>query len=184
MIKTGETITIGGHSLLPRRIWQISGLFHIFDLHYEEQILTVRCTGARHNLIRLLNYLQNQDISFGQVSSELPTLNDVFLKSPENSPGLRRMTMLHLIKYNLLVKLKNFATTFWPLIFPSLELCFILLLEILMMLISETVQVGIVKEDNADSLFLMFLDQIEKMGNHLIAAQELSEPGCTYQTGK
>ena len=27
-----------------------------------------------------LNYLQNQDISFGQVSSELPTLNDVFLE--------------------------------------------------------------------------------------------------------
>ena len=39
----------------------------------------------------------------------------------------------------------------------------------------ETVQVGIVKEDGADTLFLMFLDQIENNGNHLIAAQELSE---------
>ena len=38
----------------------------------------------------------------------------------------------------------------------------------------ETVQVGIVKEDGADTLFLMFLDQIENNGNHLIAAQELS----------
>lgn len=28
--------------------------------------------------------------------------------------------MLHLIKYNLLVKLKNFGTTFWPLVFPIL----------------------------------------------------------------
>lgn len=26
--------------------------------------------------------------------------------------------MLHLIKYNLLVKLRNFNTTFWPLVFP------------------------------------------------------------------
>jgi ABC-2 type transport system permease protein len=39
----------------------------------------------------------------------------------------------------------------------------------------ETVQVGIVKEDGADTLFLMFLDQIDNNGNHLIAAQELSE---------
>ena len=39
----------------------------------------------------------------------------------------------------------------------------------------ETVQVGIVKEEGADTLFLMFLDQIENNGNHLIAAQELSE---------
>ena len=26
--------------------------------------------------------------------------------------------MLHLIKYNLLVKLRNFNMTFWPLVFP------------------------------------------------------------------
>ena len=42
--------------------------------------LSLRCTGAQHNLIRLLNYLQSQDITFGRVFSELPTLNDVFLE--------------------------------------------------------------------------------------------------------
>ena len=46
----------------------------------ENQILILRCTGAQHNLIRLLNYLQSQDITFGRVFSELPTLNDVFLE--------------------------------------------------------------------------------------------------------
>lgn len=80
MIKTGETITIEAIPLTSENLADIRTLPHVFDLHYEEQILTVRCTGARHNLIRLLNYLQNQDISFGQVSSELPTLNDVFLE--------------------------------------------------------------------------------------------------------
>ena len=80
MIKTGETITIEAIPLTSENLADIRALPHVFDLHYEEQILTVRCTGARHNLIRLLNYLQNQDISFGQVSSELPTLNDVFLE--------------------------------------------------------------------------------------------------------
>ena len=80
MMKTGETITIEAIPLTSENLADIRALPHVFDLHYEEQILTVRCTAARHNLIRLLNYLQNQDISFGQVSSELPTLNDVFLE--------------------------------------------------------------------------------------------------------
>ena len=84
--------------------------------------------------------------------------------------------MLHLIKYNLLVKLKNFATTFWPLIFPILlGTMFYFAFGNIDDADFETVQVGIVKEDGADTLFLMFLDQIENNGNHLIAAQELSE---------
>ena len=80
MIKTGETITIEAIPLTEKNLEEIQTLPHVFDLHYEDQVLTVRCTGARHNLIRLLNYLQSQDITFGQVSSELPTLNDVFLE--------------------------------------------------------------------------------------------------------
>ena len=84
--------------------------------------------------------------------------------------------MLHLIKYNLLVKLKNFATTFWPLIFPILlGTMFYFAFGNIDDADFETVQVGIVKEDGADTLFLMFLDQIDNNGNHLIAAQELSE---------
>ena len=80
MIKTEETITIEAIPLTEKNLEEIQTLPHVFDLHYEDQVLTVRCTGARHNLIQLLNYLQSQDITFGQVSSELPTLNDVFLE--------------------------------------------------------------------------------------------------------
>ena len=76
--------------------------------------------------------------------------------------------MLHLIKYNLLVKLKNFATTFWPLIFPILlGTMFYFAFGNIDDADFETVQVGIVKEDGADTLFLMFLDQIENNGNYL-----------------
>ena len=83
--------------------------------------------------------------------------------------------MLHLIKYNLLVKVKNFATTFWPLIFPLLlGTMFYFAFGNINDADFETVQVGIVKEEEPDTLFLMFLDQMENNGNHLIAAQELS----------
>ena len=80
MIKTGETITGEAIFLEEKHLQDIRSLPHVFDLHYENQILILRCTGAQHNLIRLLNYLQSQDITFGRVFSELPTLNDVFLE--------------------------------------------------------------------------------------------------------
>ena len=80
MIKTGETITVEAILLEEKHLQDIRNLPHVFDLHYENQILSLRCTGAQHNLIRLLNYLQSQDITFGRVFSELPTLNDVFLE--------------------------------------------------------------------------------------------------------
>ena len=80
MIKTGETITVEAILLEEKHLRDIRSLPHVFDLHYENQILVLRCTGAQHNLIRLLNYLQSQYITFGRVFSELPTLNDVFLE--------------------------------------------------------------------------------------------------------
>ena len=80
MIKTGETITVEAILLEEKHLQDIRNLSHVFDVQYENQILSLRCTGAQHNLIRLLNYLQSQDITFGRVFSELPTLNDVFLE--------------------------------------------------------------------------------------------------------
>lgn len=83
--------------------------------------------------------------------------------------------MLHLIKYNLLVKVKNFATTFWPLIFPILlGTMFYFAFGNIDDADFKTVQVGIVKEEEPDALFLMFLDQVENNRNHLITTQELS----------
>lgn len=80
MIKTGETITIEGVMLDGKQLDEISKIEHVFDVTYDEQVLVVRCTGAKHNLIRILEYMNNKDISFGRVFSELPTLNDVFLE--------------------------------------------------------------------------------------------------------
>lgn len=80
MIKTGETVTIEAVAIEEAQIREIRQLPHVFDVRYDEQVLTVRCTGAKHNLIRILNYLQENAVSFGRVFSELPTLNDVFLE--------------------------------------------------------------------------------------------------------
>lgn len=80
MIKTGETVTIEAVILGADDLTEIRELPHVFDVSYEDQKLVAKCTGAKHNLIRILNYLQEKDIPFGRVFSELPTLNDVFLE--------------------------------------------------------------------------------------------------------
>ena len=80
MIKTGETVTIEAVILGAEDLAEIRELPHVFDVRYEDQKLVAKCTGAKHNLIHILNYLQEKDIPFGRVFSELPTLNDVFLE--------------------------------------------------------------------------------------------------------
>lgn len=80
MIKTGETITIEAVALSKEQLAEIGELPHVFQLNFEDQVLKLRLSGAKHNLVRILHYLEENDIAFGRVFSELPTLNDVFLE--------------------------------------------------------------------------------------------------------
>lgn len=80
MIKTGEKVTVEAVVLKEEQLVQIRELAHVFKVDYENDILGVQCTEAKHNLVRILRYLEDQEISFGRVYSELPTLNDVFLE--------------------------------------------------------------------------------------------------------
>ena len=80
LIKTGETITIEAIAIDEPLLAELHALPHVFDIIYEEQILKIRLSGAKHNLVRILNFLTERNISFGRVFSELPTLNDVFLE--------------------------------------------------------------------------------------------------------
>lgn len=80
MIKKSEIISIDILDLLPEQIAAIRALKHVYEVTFENHCLKVLCSGGKHNLPRVLEYLQSQNISFGRVYSELPTLNDVFLE--------------------------------------------------------------------------------------------------------
>ena len=80
MIKTGEKVRIEAASLNQEQLKAIRQLSHVFQVEYQDEILTVYCTEARHNLVRILHYLEEQGAAFGRVYTELPTLNDVFLE--------------------------------------------------------------------------------------------------------
>lgn len=80
MIRIKEKIHINILDIDTALMEEIKALPHVADIDYTNQILSISYSGGKHNLARVLNLLQDKDISFGRVHSELPTLNDVFLE--------------------------------------------------------------------------------------------------------
>lgn len=80
MINTGETMTVEMFELGEEDLKAIRSLPHVTNVSFEENQLSVRCSGGKHNLIRLLDMLKERGLTFGRVYSEPPTLNDVFLE--------------------------------------------------------------------------------------------------------
>lgn len=79
-VKCSETVTVEARALDDKTLEEVGSLEHVFETNYENGELTVKYTGGKHNVVRLLNTLQNKNIHIGRVSSEQPTLNTVFLE--------------------------------------------------------------------------------------------------------
>lgn len=79
MIRNSETIKIHIPALEDSMLDEIRGFEHLYQAEYTDGLLTLSYDGGKHNLIRILDYLKSKDVSFGKVTSEQPTLNDVFL---------------------------------------------------------------------------------------------------------
>ena len=80
MIKTGEKIHLEAWELKPQQLEEIRRLRHVYQVDYREGMLEIRCSGGKQNLVHILDYMTQQEIGFGRVYAELPTLNDVFLE--------------------------------------------------------------------------------------------------------
>ena len=84
--------------------------------------------------------------------------------------------MLHLIKYNILVKFRNFNMTFWPLVFPLiLGTFFFFAFGNLNDADFETVQVAMVQESDNNPLFRFYIEQVEKSDSGLLNIREMDE---------
>ncbi len=80
MIKNTETVSVEISEIPDDILEKLSTLPHVYSTDFNNGKLEVKCSGGKHNLIRILNVLQESDLHFGRVFSELPTLNDVFLE--------------------------------------------------------------------------------------------------------
>ncbi|MCR5469216.1 MAG: ABC transporter ATP-binding protein [Lachnospiraceae bacterium] len=75
-----ETIRIGLPDKSPEIISGIKEINHVYKIKEEDDDLVIKCDGGEHNLVHILSYLTENNIPFGHVVTELPTLNDVFLE--------------------------------------------------------------------------------------------------------
>ena len=80
MIKNTENILVEINELAQEHIQALQELNHVYSVSFEKGLLRIHCSGGNHNLLHVLEYLQQQEVPFGKVHSELPTLNDVFLE--------------------------------------------------------------------------------------------------------
>lgn len=78
-IKNTETIYIETDKLGESLIEMMKAIPNVDNVKYEDRKLVISCVGGRHNLIDVVDALKKSNVSFGQIHSELPTLNDVFL---------------------------------------------------------------------------------------------------------
>ena len=80
MIDLGETIQMELSDFSEEISDAVRALTHVINVSFENGLLKVRFSKGKHNLLRLLDLLKDKEIVFGNVHSELPTLNDVFLE--------------------------------------------------------------------------------------------------------
>jgi ABC-2 type transport system ATP-binding protein len=66
--------------LKDENIEEIKKLHHVYDVKYMNNILTIKCSGGKHNITHVAEYLMNENIDYDRIYSEIPTLNDVFLE--------------------------------------------------------------------------------------------------------
>lgn len=80
MIDLGETIQMELSDFSEEISDAVRALPYVINVSFENGLLKVRFSKGKHNLLRLLDLLKDKEIVFGNVHSELPTLNDVFLE--------------------------------------------------------------------------------------------------------
>ena len=80
MIKKSEIITIETAGLDNRLLEKINELPNVFNVDYKDNVLKVEAGSGKHNVIDIVNILQDGGYSMKKIFSEQPTLNDVFLE--------------------------------------------------------------------------------------------------------
>ena len=75
-----ETIRIGLPNRTEKILQDIKEINHVYKVKMDGDDLIIKCDGGDHNLVHILSYFTDNNIPFGHVVTEQPTLNDVFLE--------------------------------------------------------------------------------------------------------
>ena len=80
MISLGEKIVVEAYNIDKEHFEGIKRIPNVESVEYHENIMTICSNGGKSNLSNVVEYINNNQISYGKINSEQPTLNDVFLE--------------------------------------------------------------------------------------------------------
>ena len=80
MISIGEKISIEVFDLMEEDFNELRSLKGIFAAEYSDHLLEIKSKRGSNNLVPILEYMAHKNIVIGRVTTELPSLNDVFLE--------------------------------------------------------------------------------------------------------
>lgn len=80
MITLGEKVTVEAFEVNLDQINAIKALHKVSSVTYDGQNIVIKSQKGKNNLEAILECIKHQQINFGKIHSEMPTLNDVFLE--------------------------------------------------------------------------------------------------------
>lgn len=80
MVSMGEKINVEAYAMSEEQLMKVKKIPHINNVEYHENLLSVSTKSGKSCLLELMNILKDENIVYGKIYSEMPTLNDVFLE--------------------------------------------------------------------------------------------------------
>lgn len=80
LAKIEEKITVETNEIKEEHIKELMRKRSVFELTYNNNLLTIKYNKGKNNLEELISYLKENKIKYNRIFSERPTLNDVFLE--------------------------------------------------------------------------------------------------------
>lgn len=80
LAKIEEKITVEANDITEKQLSKINELKNIEDVSYDHTNLVVTYKKGNNNIVKFMDYLNKEKITYNKIFSERPTLNDVFLE--------------------------------------------------------------------------------------------------------
>lgn len=80
MITTSEKIVVSFLSIEGEIANRMKNIPHVIDMERKGEDFTIKFENGMNNLINLLNFITENNLTYTKLYSQLPTLNDVFLE--------------------------------------------------------------------------------------------------------
>lgn len=80
MISTSEKIVVGFTEIEDETVQNMKNIFHVMDIEKAGEDYIIKFENGFNNLVNLMNFIEENQLVYTKLQSQLPTLNDVFLE--------------------------------------------------------------------------------------------------------